>query len=231
MKISQLFLSIITTSYLLAGSVFAADVQGSSSAVFINPQPSFADVSGTGTNFFSFGSAVDSVGPSTLGFSSAAFSTNFGTPFKLGTLTFFNGTIAGNSGADSVDLSTTLNFTAPSIPSTTSDFSLILNNTTNTSDPDASADFVYFSGVGSVNSFLIDGIAYNVKISGFQNVIGDGFLTSDSTQFRVREASSATADLFGVVSIANNVPEPGSLALIGLGLAGFAGARLKKRQK
>jgi hypothetical protein len=109
---------------------------GVSSAVFVNPSPSSAVVSGVGTNTFSTGSGESS----SLSFAGAAFDTTPGTPFKLGTLTYHNG--ANVSAADTVDFKASVAF--DNVPEKNLDLGtrFMITNTLNTSDPIASADFV-----------------------------------------------------------------------------------------
>jgi hypothetical protein len=66
---------------------------GTTSAIFDNPAPSSAVVSGVGTSQFAWGSGD----PSSLSFSSMSFDTTPGTKFKIGTLTYHNGVIAPRS--------------------------------------------------------------------------------------------------------------------------------------
>jgi hypothetical protein len=115
---------------------------GSDSGTFANPQPGSAVVSGVGTNGFSWG-----VGdPSSLLFTGGDFDTRPGTPFKLGTIRFHNGTIASGTEATGVDLNIAMNFT--NIPELNSVFKehIALNNTPNTDDPFASADTITVDG-------------------------------------------------------------------------------------
>ena len=228
MKIIPVLATTLLFSSFATMSALAADVTGFSTGTFVNPLPATAITSGVGTNTFNFGTAFDNVGAGQISFESASFSSGFNTPFKLGKLRYFNGTTVNDSEADSVDLSLGLTFTTPSIPTSFSTFNLSLINSPNTSSPDDSADYLFFNGTKTLAPFFIDGISYNVNLTGFGNVVGDGFLTSNSSQFRIREGSSATADLFGVVTVATEVPEPGSLALLGIGLVGLIARRKVK---
>jgi hypothetical protein len=81
---------------------------GNTSGVFVNPSPASAVVSGVGTNNFSWGTAFPD--QSWLSFTGGNFDTTPNTPFKLGSLTFHNGTIVGGTGADSVSFDVALNF-------------------------------------------------------------------------------------------------------------------------
>lgn len=216
---------------LFAVSAQAADVIGTSSAVFTNPgnPQSSAVYSGVNTSSFTWGNgSTYGTGPNNLTFTGANFSANFGQDFKLGTLSYFNGTVAGNSTLGNIDLSSRLNFVQPGIPVVSSDFTLRLNSTTNTSDPVASADFVNFTNTSSSALFEINGVSYTVRISGFRNVVGDGFLQSSATSFHVMEGRNASAELFGSV-VAAPVPEPETYAMMLAGLAalGFVARRKK----
>ncbi|MBC7416181.1 MAG: choice-of-anchor K domain-containing protein [Herminiimonas sp.] len=231
MKVFSVLALATAATIFGAAPASAADVVGSSTGVFVNALPATAITTGSGTSSFTFGSAFDSVGVGSLSFVASSFSANFNSSFKLGTLNYFNGTTVFGTDINSVDLAIGLKFSVPPIAPAVSNFNLTLINSPNVGTPDENADFVFFNGAQTLTPFLINGIAYNVTISGFGNVIGDGFLTSDSTQFRVREGKSATADLFGVVSVASAVPEPTSLALLGLGLVGIAAGRRAKKRK
>lgn len=213
------------------GHAFAADVGGTTTGVFVNPAPASATTTGVGTNVFTWGVGSGSA-PSKLSFAGGAFSSDFETQFKVGSLSYFNGTISSNSGADSVNLSLKLDFTQPALGLIASSYKLDLINSPNTSDPNASADYVYLPSAFSTTSFTIDGTEYRVKLTGFQNVVGDGFLTSDPLQFHVREGGTASADLFAVVTseALPPVPEPSTCALMLGGLVAVA-AFAPRRQR
>ncbi len=217
---------------LLALSAQAADVVGTSSATFTNPLPLSAVTTGVGTAAFTWGTGANGSPPSSLTFTGASVSSPFNTAFKLGTLTYYNGAVFSGTGAESISFNSQINFTQPALGLVSSSFSMLLNNTTNTGDANADADFVSFASVFSSTNFSIGGVNYQVKITGFQNVVGDGFLTSNASEFRVRENLSASADLYGMVTAVTAVPEPETYAMMlaGLGLMGAVARRRKAKQ-
>ncbi len=206
---------------LMVASTANAQVVGSSSGVFQTPVPITAVTTGVGTNSMTFGTGAGSP-PNQLTFTGSAFSSPLETPFKVGTLYFYNGAIVADTGITSIDLALTLAFSDPAIPNVTSAFTFNVVSTPNTGDADANADYLYFPSAFSTTTFLIGGTTYNVKLTGFGNIVGDGFLTSDSTQLHVRENLSATADLFAIVTTETaGVPEPATWAMMLLGFGGI----------
>lgn len=226
----------VVVASLFAINAHAANVVGASSVTFTHPGllDSNAVYAGVNTRSFTWGDgSVANVGSNNLTFTGTNFSSPFNTPFKLGTLTYFNGTTALNSNLKQIDLTSRLTFSQPAgLPSVTSNFVLGLNSTVNTSDPVASADFVNFNSTTSSSRFVINGNTYTVKITGFQHVIGDGFLQSSATEFHVLEGRTASADLYASVVRAAPVPEPETYAMMiaGLGMLGFFARRRKAAQ-
>lgn len=207
----------------------ASDVSGSASGVFNNPQPGGATVSGVGTSFFTYGDPDGfGTGPNSLSFTgTGSFSSAFETPFKVGTLTYFNGTTALGTTPTAVDLALSLNFSTPPLGVVPSAFTFNLVSTPNTTDPIASADYVYFPSAFSNTVFNIGGTNYTVELTGFQNVTGSaGFLGSNgNTEFHVEEGGTASADLYAEVTSqipvgVGAVPEPSTWAMLLLGFAG-----------
>ena len=205
---------------------------GTSAGVFVNPVgPVGMIADGVGTNFFSWGNAIFGTPQSSLGIAGVGFSTQTETVFSFGTLTYFNGTIASGTQADAVDLLVTLMLTTPAGVNTPFSFNLQLINSPNTSDPIASADIVNFPSFYPSTVFDYDGVLHTLQIVGFGTVSGGGYTTSSS--FNVLENQSASVDLLGVVTsdVSNVVPEPGSLALLGLGLSAMAGGLRRRRAR
>jgi len=225
-----------------AAPVFAADVEGTASATFVNPTPSGSPVvvTGVGTSFFTYG---DNTGtgtpPNSLSFAAtgSGFASAFETPFKVGTLTYFNGTTGVGTSPDSIDFNLATNFTNPALGLVQTIFSLGLVITPNGGvDPDADADFVNLPSTFTPTIFNISGTNYTVKLVGFENVVGDGFLASSGTQLHVREGLTATADLFAEVTSDTSgtigaVPEPSTWAMMLLGFCGVGFVAHRRRRQ
>ena len=192
----------------------AATVTGTDTGVFVNPVPSSGvTVTGVGTSTFTYGTGSNSL-PNSLSYAAAnPISSTTETPFKLGTLTYFNGATLSNTTPDHIDLQIALNLTQPGVVNENFTFTLDLVSTPNTGTPDQQADYVYFPSSYSSSTFTAGGETYTLKLLGFSNVVGDGFLASSSSELHVREQGTATADLMGVVTTNTSgvVPEPASL--------------------
>ncbi len=223
--------TVIVAAILAATPAISQDVSGATTGIFVNPQPAASSVTtGVGTSQFTFGEPAGTPA-NHLYFTGNDFTSPLETPFKVGSLSYFNGATYNNP--SSVDFTLSLAFTAPALPTVSSTFTLNLVSTTNDGDADAQADYVYFPSSFSTTSFVLDGTTYNVKLLGFGNVVGDGFLDSDSTQLHVRENSTASADIFAVVTSEtpnSGVPEPASWAMM-LGGFGMIGGALRNRRK
>jgi hypothetical protein len=223
----NLFLAVAVATFSL--SAHALDVSGSATAIFDHPTPLNTVYSGTGTNSFNWGTVV--TGNNNLSFAGSSFSAASGTPFKLGSFSYSNGTTLHGSNPASLDFTAFMNFNQPTIPAVAATFRLGLNGTANSHSPRASTDFVNFEQSSSSSQFIIDGVTYTVKIAGFGHVVGNGYLSADGKQFHVREGGQASVDLYGEVTPAP-VPEPEtwSMLLGGLGLISLLAKRRKGAQ-
>jgi hypothetical protein len=231
--IAQLAAAVAAALWLTAPVARAEFITGTSSGTFVNPLPAGSFVTGVGTSNFTFGDpSTFGTGPSRLIFTGAPFNTSTETDFRIGTLSYFNGTVTADPPGPpaSVDLRVQLTFSTPPVGVQNSDFRLQLINSPNTGTPDQNADAVVFPTAFSSTVFSFGGAQYTLQILGFRNVVGDGFLTSDPFRFNVREGLTASADLFGRVTanFPQAVPEPATVTSLAIGvvvLAGYARRR------
>ena len=152
---------------------------------------------GVDTNYFQWGVGYYSP-QSALYFSGTNF-TGVSTDqyFDLGDLYYLNGTAWAGTQAYSVDLRTSLAFTAPSGITQDFDFNFGLINTLNTADPWASADSILLSANFPTTSFAVGGIDYTLTV-GFGSATGSGY--SEINEFYVLEDGSASAKLVGKIT-------------------------------
>jgi hypothetical protein len=169
--------------------------------------------------------------PSGLGYTGNAGNANFGDTILLGSLRHFNNAIAGGSGISSVDLNLNLSFGLP-IPSQNFSFQLAINETPNSG---AAADCPFFSttpcsdqiswtNTTSTNTFSVDGVDYTLQLLGFSTSPGSAPLN----QFISQEGGTAQTALYGRVVRSEAVPEPTTLAGLGLAAGGLAALRRRK---
>jgi hypothetical protein len=119
---------------------------GSDKGIFLNPTPGSAVVSGVGTNTFVWGTPQPD--SSSLNFVGGTFDAKPNVKFKLGTITYHNGTIASSSGADGVEFDVPITFDNVPEKNFTLKTNFTLINTANTDDPVASADIVQIGNYG-----------------------------------------------------------------------------------
>jgi hypothetical protein len=147
--------------------------------------------------------------------------------FKLGDLRHYNNPIIGDA-PSSVDLTllTSVAGAAPAIQDFR--FRFLIDETPNVRpcaypSTTACADRITFQNLDLTSGFTLSGQTYTMELLGF-SLNGGATLTSS---FISQEGSSNVAGLYGRITSRNNVPEPSTLALVGLALvaAGAAGKR------
>lgn len=235
------FLLLVTLLiFTVVGTSFALnpfDVEGTTGSAFVNPVYEANGlpwgVFGPGNISFQWGNPADfGVGANYLVFAGNPFQGFFETPFKVGTLTYFNGTTELGTAATAIDLRILLALTTPTAVSPYYDFGLGLITTPDTNGP--IPDYVLFpSSFGSGTDFVYNGNAYTLQLTGFQNASAGGYFDTggDLIGFHVDEGAAATADLYGKLTVNrdNVVPEAGTLGLALSGLIGILGfARRRK---
>ena len=201
--LTALFFGVLTLSGDSAAAAPALQeirVAGSGSGIFINPQPPTAVVSGVGTDFFTSGSGISPSPPSSLRFTGSTFTADLDELFSFGTLTFFNGRIAGGSGATAVDLEVTIMLTMPSGVTKEIVQTLTLVNTPNVGTPEENADLVVLPASIPKIEFTDRGVPFTIEFTGFGTITGAGGATTID-RFLVLEQETATAELLGRISV------------------------------
>jgi hypothetical protein len=226
------FRKVLTVASLTVafGLLANADIAGSSSGTFANPLGDSGLVdSGVGTNTFTWGDPDGfGVGANSVSFAgNAAVASPFNTPFKVGTLTYFNGTTTLGTNATSVDLNAELDLTSPVVTSVTFPFTLAITTTPNTGSAADNADILSLTNLYTSQNFVVGADTYTLLLLGFENVdITQGFV--DAAGFHVYEGATGTADLEAEIVLASQVPEPLSVTLL-LTIAG--GLFVAKRRR
>ena len=209
---------------------------GSASGTFNGPSPTCppAACSGIGTNAISWGTGS----PGGLSFTGSAFAPTVGDLFKIGTLNYTNGATAVGSALDGISLDIALGFDNVSDLNFVYRAGMSINNTPNTSDPIASADFVKFSAGSFGASFnVVEGASASADLMARLTpvlMLTPG-MVGDKNPFEVPDALSFIGYNLELVALANpsaggfvtDIPLPGSLPLL---LIALAAVRLSRRK-
>ncbi|MCH8876578.1 MAG: choice-of-anchor K domain-containing protein [Chloroflexi bacterium] len=201
--LTAIFFGVLTIggdSAAAAPALQEISVAGSGSGIFTNPQPASAVVSGVGTDLFTSGSGISPSPPSSLRFTGSSFTAKLDELFSFGTLTFFNGIIAGGTGAESVDLKVTIMLTMPSGVTKEIVQTLTLVNTPNVGTPEENADLIILPSLVPKIEFTVDGVPFTIEFEGFGTITGAGGATTID-RFFVLEEQTASAELLGRISV------------------------------
>jgi hypothetical protein len=139
------------------------------------------------------------------------------TAFKVGTLTYFNGTTAVGSTPTSINLNLAVNFADPLGVNQGFLYTMQLISTPNSGTAEENADYVILSTFPDAR-FTAGGTSYTLTL-GFTDLQGGGFIQTGN-ELHVLEGQTATADLTGTITTAA-VPEPSTMVAGGLLLLPF----------
>jgi hypothetical protein len=215
-------LSVISFSNQAKAIVFSGNVNSSwgiPTPGDINDNPIY---SGVDTNVFTWGDPTLFEGASAnqLVFEASSFSTDAGSLFKIGDLTYRNGTVLLGTSVESVPLHISLSFDEPPEIDEVLDYGFSLQNTPNLSDnPELNADYLFVVENDVKRSFKYGGNQYTLSLAGFSQDNGK----TRVNEFRALEGEKTTASVFAkidkVAFAKKQVPEPGFV--IGLSVVGF----------
>ncbi len=199
---------------------------GNSSGTWGNPTVGNNDApnySGVGTDTFSWGDPADyGTGANVLSFTGNSIATPIDSIFKVGDLTYFNGSVGLGTNVDFVPLNVLLNLQNPAIDESFA-FNFELVSTPNTGSKEENADFVDVVNNISDRTFKSGKEDYTLKLTGFSQDSG----ATSIQQFRVLEGEKTTAAIFGKIvhvlptdpTLPTKVPE--STNLVGVSLLGI----------
>jgi hypothetical protein len=243
MKLSSIInktLSLFALSTIAAigfcGQVKASVFSGDSSGVWGIPNPGMNDIprfTGVGKNTFTWGWPIldnpkFGTPANSLTFKGTQFTSDFNSLFKIGDLTYFNGTVPEGTSVEQVPLYLQIAFNNSTQEEEFDfDFKLINvgNNTNKPLNSIDNADFVFISPSFANRSFVQNSKNYTLELTGFSQ---DGGKTSVK-EFRVVEGATITAEIYGRITYVPpaEIPEPG--IVIGLSSLGVYMLAFHKR--
>ncbi|MCG8636588.1 MAG: THxN family PEP-CTERM protein [Desulfobacterales bacterium] len=236
MKKILIFLYVIGICIGTAWSVNAltlssvdGDWTGATGGLYVNYRDGVAVNYGNGLeDQIRWGRPASGNGQSGLGFTGSA---SYGSPltfdsgeaFSIGQLRHFNNPIRSGSAASEAFLDISMSFSDPDGLDNVFDFTLGIDETPNTSDPEESADHISISDGSMTQVFEYAGIQYTFELLGFGETADD--LVSSFTSY---EGGTNDTELWGKITASNPVPEPTTMLLFGFGLLGFANVARRK---
>jgi len=151
-------------------------------------------------------------------------------PFLIGDFSYRNARTLFSSTVKGVDLNIALNLGASDGVHTDPfffDLSFYLKNTPNTTgDPVLDADIVTFANNSSPVTFNFLGTDYLLEVLGLSNDGGKTILTS----FTNPEGATEMAGVYARITETAPVPEPATMLLLAVGLAGIAGFKVRSKK-
>ncbi len=123
--------------------------------------------------------------------------------FKLGTLTYFNGTTVSGTNATTVQIAIDLNLTTPGVRESLNFTFKLLSTKNHGSDADEDADFVWIPVVSTGFRTTVKGKQFALILR-FGEHSADGFTTIDT--FHAHEGKSLTGTIYGRLSEVTAAP-------------------------
>jgi hypothetical protein len=206
----------VLSTLLLANPASALTFTGSGTGTWGTPlsNENNPQITGVGTPNFTWGTAsLMEANPNQLSFQGNQFTAEVNDTFKVGDLTYFNGTILADTGIASVPLNFELTLSDPIVLSQVFSLDFEILTTPNVGTVEENADAVIPIASMSEQSFSLNGKDYTLSLVGFSQ---DGGLTT-TEEFHVLEDAETTASLFGrIVAVppepSSRIPEPGAIA-------------------
>lgn len=179
---------------------------------------------GVGESKFTWGqTGVFNTPPNSLDFTgNNSFSTKTNSLFKIGELTYFNGTTPLGTNVDEARLNLDISFTNPVKTTEKFDFSFSLKNTPNLGTPEENADYVLIRQNVAQQIFQVNGRTFALSLTGF---IPEGS-NKKVNEFRSLEETTTKAEIYGTIT---SVPEPTTFA--GLSILGVYLVSRRKSRK
>lgn len=243
MKLSSLFYKVVFLSAALStigfsGKAEAVALSGNVNGSWDKPTPGevndFPIYTGVDTNVFTWGDPTLFKGASAnqLVFEGNSFSTDAGSLFKIGDLTYRNGTVLLGTSVESVPLKLDLSFNELTEAEQIFEYQFDLKNTPNLSEnPELNADFLVVNEKDTKHTFIHDGNAYTLSLTGFSQDNGK----TQVSEFRVLEGEKTKAAIFGkidkVAFSKKEVPEPGFPLVLSIAGIYFISRRKARKVK
>ncbi|MDY6901822.1 MAG: choice-of-anchor K domain-containing protein [Cyanobacteriota bacterium] len=241
MKLSSLFykvvfpfaaLSLIGFSDKAEAAAFSGNVSGSWGKPTPGEVNDYPIYTGVDKDVFSWGDPTlfKNASANQLVFEGDSFSAYAGSLFKIGDLTYRNGTVLLGTSVDSVPLKLNFSFNELTEVEQAFEYQFDLKNTPNLfDDPELNADYLVVSEKDTKHTFMHDGNAYTLSLTGFSQDNGK----TQVNEFRVLEGEKTKAAIFGkidkVAFSKKEVPEPGfPLALSVVGIYFISRRKAKK---
>ncbi|MCP4109960.1 MAG: hypothetical protein GY749_31300 [Desulfobacteraceae bacterium] len=194
-------ITLYAIMFLLLAGAANAQFTGSASGIWIDPVPDGDSPAFTGveTSHFEWGLPETDVPPNSLTFQGTSFNVLSEVPFKLGSVTYYNGATTLGTSATAVTLKITLDISLPETVHFETTHLVSLISTPNEGTEWEQADYVFFPDSLSEQYFDLDGKKYKLELIGFSQDEGENKVK----EFHVLEDDGTSAELYGWLTAVN----------------------------